>query len=148
MAKGGVLTGRIRLADQVKEEASVAIKRLQRVGVKKTVMLTGDVDHVASQVADEVGIDEFQANLLPEEKVRALEMVMERGSSSLTRGWVQRCTGPIRADVGIAMGELGSDAAIKRPTLSSWMIIQRIADTIEIAKRTRRIVAKHHFCLR
>jgi len=145
VAKGGVLTGRIRLADQVKEEASVAIKRLQRVGVKKTVMLTGDVDHVASQVADEVGIDEFQANLLPEEKVRALEMVMERsGKVAFAGDGINDAPALIRADVGIAMGGLGSDAAIE----AADVVIMddnpaRIADAIEIAKRTRRIVLQN-----
>jgi Cd2+/Zn2+-exporting ATPase len=145
VAKGGVLTGRIRLADQVKEEASVAIKRLQGVGVKKTVMLTGDVDHVASRVADEVGIDEFQANLLPEEKVRALEMIMERsGKVAFAGDGINDAPALIRADVGIAMGGLGSDAAIE----AADVVIMddnpaRIADAIEIAKRTRRIVLQN-----
>ena len=146
VAKGGVLTGRIRLADQIKEEASAAIQRLQRVGVKKTVMLTGDVDHVASQVAGEVGIDEFRANLLPEEKVHALEMIMQQGNGKVAFAGdgINDAPALIRADVGIAMGGLGSDAAIE----AADVVIMddnpaRIADAIEIAKGTRRIVLQN-----
>ena len=80
VAKDGVLAGRIRLADQVKPGAEDAVRRLREVGVRRLVMLTGDVSRVADQVANEVGIDEYRADLLPGQKVEALETIMEEHS--------------------------------------------------------------------
>lgn len=175
VGKGGVLAGRIRLADEVKPGASEAVERLYRAGVDRIVMLTGDVPGVAEKVADQVGIGEFQANLLPEEKVKAVETIMAeqmgraeqaehgegfpgRPAHRQTGIPGERTTGKVafvgdgindapaltRADVGIAMGALGSDAAIE----AADVVIMddnpaRIADAIEIARRTRRIVMEN-----
>lgn len=159
VAKDGVLAGRIRMADQVKPGASDGVRRLRHAGVDRIVMLTGDVSHVAQQVACEVGIDEYRADLLPEQKVEALEAIMnERAGPELGHELGRRKMGAVafvgdgindapalmRADVGIAMGGLGSDAAIE----AADVVIMddnpaRIADAIEIARRTHRVVVEN-----
>ena len=127
MAKDGVLAGRIRMADQVKPGASDSVRRLRQAGVSRIVMLTGDVSHVARQVASEVGIDEYRADLLPGQKVEALEAIMNKqasrgpghelgrrrmGAVAFVGDGINDAPALTRADVGIAMGGLGSDAAI------------------------------------
>ncbi len=172
VAKDGILAGRIRLADEIKPGASEAVQRLHEAGVNRIVMLTGDVGDVAERVAGEVGIGEYRANLLPDEKVRAVEMIMAEQVSMAQSGggWPdasahrracgasRRGAGKVafvgdgindapalaRADVGIAMGALGSDVAIE----AADVVIMddnpaRIADAIETARRTRRIVMEN-----
>ena len=155
VAKDGVLAGRIRMADQVKPGASDSVRRLRHAGVSRIVMLTGDVGHVARQVASEVGIDEYRADLLPEQKVEALEAIMNEqagrelggrktGAVAFVGDGINDAPALTRADVGIAMGGLGSDAAIE----AADVVIMddnpaRIADAIEIARRTHRVVVEN-----
>lgn len=86
VAKDGILAGRIRLADEIKPGASEAVQRLHEAGVNRIVMLTGDVGDIAERVAGEVGIGEYRANLLPDEKVRAVEMIMAEQVSMAQSG--------------------------------------------------------------
>jgi Cd2+/Zn2+-exporting ATPase len=163
VAKDGVLAGRIRMADQVKPGASDSVRRLRQAGVSRIVMLTGDVSHVARQVASEVGIDEYRADLLPGQKVEALEAIMNKqasrgpghepdhelgrrrmGAVAFVGDGINDAPALTRADVGIAMGGLGSDAAIE----AADVVIMddnpaRIADAIEIARRTHRVVVEN-----
>ncbi len=159
VAKDGVLAGRIRMADQVKPGASDSVRRLRQAGVDRIVMLTGDVSHVAQQVASEVGIDEYRADLLPGQKVEALETIMNEqagrgpdhelgrrrmGAVAFVGDGINDAPALTRADVGIAMGGLGSDAAIE----AADVVIMddnpaRIADGIEIAHRTHRVVVEN-----
>jgi Cd2+/Zn2+-exporting ATPase len=163
VAKDGVLAGRIRMADQVKPGASDSVRRLRQAGVSRIVMLTGDVSHVARQVASEVGIDEYRADLLPGQKVEALEAIMNKqasrgpghepdhelgrrrmGAVAFVGDGINDAPALTRADVGIAMGGLGSDAAIE----AADVVIMddnpaRIADGIEIAHRTHRVVVEN-----
>jgi len=159
VAKDGVLAGRIRMADQVKPGASDSVRRLRQAGVDRIVMLTGDVSHVAQQVASEVGIDEYRADLLPGQKVEALETIMNEqagrgpdhelgrrrmGAVAFVGDGINDAPALTRADVGIAMGGLGSDAAIE----AADVVIMddnpaRIADAIEIAHRTHRVVVEN-----
>jgi Cd2+/Zn2+-exporting ATPase len=163
VAKDGVLAGRIRMADQVKPGASDSVRRLRQAGVSRIVMLTGDVSHVARQVASEVGIDEYRADLLPGQKVEALEAIMNKqasrgpghepdhelgrrrmGAVAFVGDGINDAPALTRADVGIAMGGLGSDAAIE----AADVVIMddnpaRIADAIEIARRTHRVVIEN-----
>ena len=162
----GDYIGHIVIADVMKEDAAEAIAALHAAGVKRTVMLTGDREDVAAAVAREAGVDEFHAQLLPQDKVAAIETllasesVVQTGTGSVctqnrANGTRPRLHGKVafvgdgindapvlmRADVGIAMGALGSDAAIEaadvvlmddRPS--------KIAKAIRIARKTMRIV--------
>ena len=145
VAVDGAYAGCILIADQVKPGAKDAIAALHRVGVTRTVMLTGDRDAVAQQVAAELGIDEVHSGLLPADKVTRVEGIL----AGKGRGEMVAFVGdgindaPVlsRADVGIAMGALGSDAAIEAADVVLMDDDPRkIAAAIAIAKKCLRIV--------
>ena len=145
VAVDGAYAGCILIADQVKPGAKDAIAALHRVGVTRTVMLTGDRDAVAQQVAAELGIDEVHSGLLPADKVTRVEEIL----AGKSRGEMVAFVGdgindaPVlsRADVGIAMGALGSDAAIEAADVVLMDDDPRkIAAAIAIAKKCLRIV--------
>ena len=113
----GVYVGHIVVSDRIKEDAAEALSALRREGVEKTVMLTGDKEDVAAEVADEVGVDEYRAGLLPADKVTEIERLLAdkqdgKGLAFVGDG-INDAPVLARADVGIAMGALGSDAAIE-----------------------------------
>ena len=144
VAVDGAYAGCILIADQVKPGAKDAIAALHRVGVTRTVMLTGDRDAVAQQVAAELGIDEVHSGLLPADKVTRVEEIL----AGKSRGEMVAFVGdgindaPVlsRADVGIAMGALGSDAAIEAADVVLMDDDPRkIAAAIAIAKKCLRI---------
>ncbi|MGB4338696.1 MAG: heavy metal translocating P-type ATPase [Bacillota bacterium] len=160
VARDRVLAGRIRLADKVKPRAGQAVSRLKAAGVHTMVMLTGDTHGVAADVARDVGIDQFHAGLLPQEKVKVLENIINQQRAKPAAGapdgrrarrlvafagdGINDAPALVRADVGIAMGALGSDAAIE----AADVVVMdddpsRIADAIEVARRTRRIVVQN-----
>ena len=117
VAIDGKYEGHIVISDIVKEHAKEAIARLKKAGVKKTVMLTGDAQPVAEQVAQSLGIDEVYAELLPGDKVTKVEELLAAKSEKEKLAFVGDCINdaPVltRADIGIAMGAMGSDAAIE-----------------------------------
>jgi len=121
------------------------IKGLKQIGVKKTVMLTGDSKSIASNISEQLGLDEFHAELLPNQKVEKMETLdkekSEKGKLLFVGDGINDAPVLARADVGIAMGGLGSDAAIE----AADVVIMtdepsKIVSAIKIAKRTRRIV--------
>ena len=114
-AVDGVYAGYIVISDEVKDGAAEAVEALRRAGVKKTVMLTGDREAAAQAVTAAVGVDAFRAQLLPEDKVAAVEELLQDGRGKLAFVGDGVSDAPVlsRADVGIAMGALGSDAAIE-----------------------------------
>ena len=115
VAREGVFCGSILIADELKENAARAVEALRRQGVR-TVMLTGDSEAVAAGVADQLGIDEHHAGLLPDDKVRRVEELLadkSRGSLAFAGDGINDAPVLMRADIGIAMGALGSDAAIE-----------------------------------
>ncbi|OEF99327.1 cadmium-translocating P-type ATPase [Vulcanibacillus modesticaldus] len=137
--------GYIVIADEIKEDSIEAIRSLKDVGVRKTVMLTGDIKKVGEKVAKQLGLDEVYAELLPDQKVEKLEMLDNNKPPKKKLVFVGDGINdaPVlaRADIGIAMGGLGSDAAIE----AADVVIMtdepsKIATAIKIAKRTRRIV--------
>ena len=105
------------ISDIVKEHAKEAIARLKKAGVKKTVMLTGDAQPVAEQVAQSLGIDEVYAELLPGDKVTKVEELLaaksEKEKLAFVGDGINDAPVLTRADIGIAMGAMGSDAAIE-----------------------------------
>ena len=111
----GFYAGHIVISDLPKADAADALASLKRCGVKRTVMLTGDVKEVAAAVASQLGVDEFHAELLPADKVTQVETLLEKRSGTLAFVGDGINDAPVltRADIGIAMGGLGSDAAIE-----------------------------------
>ena len=145
VAVDGAYGGCILIADQVKPGARDAMTALRRVGVTRTVMLTGDRDAVARQVASELGIDEVRSELLPADKVSRVEEILASKGRGETVAFVGDGINdaPVlsRADVGIAMGALGSDAAIEAADVVLMDDDPRkIAAAIAIAKKCLRIV--------
>ncbi|MCL6603408.1 MAG: cadmium-translocating P-type ATPase [Paenibacillus sp.] len=137
--------GSIVISDEVKEDAARAITALKGMGITKTVMLTGDTASVAESVAKQLGVDEVYAELLPQHKVEQIERLeslkSQRENIIFVGDGINDTPVLARADVGIAMGGLGSDAAIE----AADIVIMtdepsKIAVAIGIAKRTRRIV--------
>lgn len=142
----GFYAGHIVIADQPKPDAKEAIVQLKAMGVKKTVMLTGDTKEVAHTVADELGLDEYHAELLPADKVARVEELLkqETGKLAFVGDGINDAPVLTRADIGIAMGGLGSDAAIEAADIV-LMDDQptKIAAAIRIARKTVRIVREN-----
>ena len=113
----GIYAGHIVIADTIKADAEQTIRDLHAAGVKRTVMLTGDREEVAAAVAKQLGLDEFHAQLLPGDKVDRVEALLasENGKGKLAFVGDGINDAPVltRADIGIAMGAMGSDAAIE-----------------------------------
>lgn len=147
VAIDGIYAGHIVISDKPKEQSKEAISQLKKLGVKKTVMLTGDGYDNAEATAKILGIDEFRAELLPEEKVGILEEFLQnqKGKKVLFAGdGINDAPVLARADVGIAMGALGSDAAIE----AADVVIMndnplQIASGIKIARKTMGIVKQN-----
>jgi len=115
VAVNGRYAGYIVISDAVKPRSAEAIGALRAAGVKKTVMLTGDGEAAAKAVASAVGVDEVHSRLLPEDKVAAVEALLQSGAGKLAFVGDGVNDAPVlsRADIGIAMGAMGSDAAIE-----------------------------------
>lgn len=117
VAIDGVYAGHIIISDQIKTDSAHAITTLKKVGIEKTVMLTGDHKEVANFVAEQLGIDEHYSELMPADKVEHVERLLNEKSANKTLAFVGDGINdaPVlaRADIGIAMGALGSDAAIE-----------------------------------
>lgn len=138
VAIDNVYAGHIVINDQVKEDSAEAIAQLKKLGVKKTVMLTGDREEVASHVVQQLGIDEYHAELLPTDKVTQISAISHQPSKLAFVGdGINDAPVLARADVGIAMGGLGSDAAIEAADVV-LMDDQpsKIATAVRIARRT------------
>ena len=143
VAVDGDYAGHILIRDELKEHAREAMAALKRAGVKRTVMLTGDAAAVAEQVAQEVGITEYRAELLPQDKVAAVEQLLKESGRGLAFVGDGINDAPVlsRADIGIAMGALGSDAAIE----AADVVLMdddplKIAKAIGISRKCLRIV--------
>lgn len=144
----GKYAGALVISDLVKEGAAEAIRSMKKVGVKKCVMLTGDRKEAANAVAKELGIDEVHAELLPGDKVSLVESLLEkqRGHDKLAFAGDGINDAPVlsRADIGIAMGSMGSDAAIEAADVVLMDDdIQKIAAVVRCARRTLRIVKQN-----
>lgn len=147
VAVDGVYAGCITISDEIKEDSKSALKRLKKLGVTKTVMLTGDDKNIASEVSEKIGVDEFYANLLPADKVSRLEeLCLQKNNAKLVFVGDGINDAPVlaRADIGVAMGGIGSDAAIEAADIVLMTDeVSKLAKAIEIAKKTRRIVTEN-----
>lgn len=145
VALDGSYAGHILIADELKPHAGEAIRALKRAGIKRTVMLTGDAQAVALDVAERLGIDEVHSQLLPADKVRCVEELLEQkkpGDKLVFVGdGINDAPVLSRADIGIAMGALGSDAAIEAADI---VLMDddplKIAKAIQISRKCIRIV--------
>ena len=148
IAVDGEYEGHIVISDTIKPDAEEAIRALRSMGVRKTVMLTGDSENVGKRVADELGLDEAHCGLLPADKVEHVETLLKdsagKGALVFVGDGINDAPVLSRADIGIAMGALGSDAAIEaadvvlmndRPS--------KIATAISISRKTHRIVRQN-----
>ena len=142
--------GYIVIADELRDDAKTAVEDLKALGVQKVFMLTGDDTTVAARVADQLQLDGFQAELLPEDKVTRLEELMAELPNRKQQKLVFVGDGvndaPVitRADIGVAMGGLGSDAAIEAADVVLMEDApSKLTRAIEIARRTRRIIRQN-----
>jgi Cd2+/Zn2+-exporting ATPase len=148
IAIGAQYAGYILIVDELKSDAAQAIRDLKAVGVEKTVMLTGDNLFTAMQVAATLGLDEVRADLLPEGKVAVLEEFLKAAdpdSKTIFVGdGINDAPVIARADVGMAMGGLGSDAAIETADVVIMTDApSKVAEAIQISRRTRQIVVQN-----
>lgn len=148
VARDRVFLGSIIISDEVKEDAITAVKQLKAEGVSKMVMLTGDAKAVAEKVGAALGLDEVHADLLPQQKVEKLEQLLNSKNENTMIAYVGDGINdaPVlsRADIGIAMGALGSDAAIE----AADVVLmddkpEKIAFAVSISRRTLRIVKQN-----
>ncbi len=148
----GSYIGHIVIADVIKPDAAEAIANLRAAGVKKTVMLTGDRADVAAAVAKQLGIDEYRAQLLPQDKVTEVEKLLEethatsngKGKLAFVGDGINDAPVLTRADIGIAMGAMGSDAAIEAADI---VLMDdkpsNIARAVHVARKTLNIVMQN-----
>jgi len=148
VAIDNIYAGNIVISDEVKEDAAAAIKELKSLGIGKTVMLTGDLKAVGDKIGKQLGLDEVYTELLPPDKVEKIESMEIKKSSKgkivFVGDGINDAPVLARADIGIAMGGLGSDAAIE----AADIVIMtdepsKVATVIKIAKKTRGIVAQN-----
>ena len=144
VAIDGEYAGHIVISDRIKADAAEGIAALKREGIGKTVMLTGDQESVAASVAETLKVDEFHAQLLPADKVSEVEKLLKEGTLAFVGDGINDAPVLTRADVGIAMGALGSDAAIE----AADVVLMddkpsKIALAVKIARRTLRIAKEN-----
>ena len=148
VAKAGTFAGAIVISDTIKEGAKEAIHDMKQVGVKKCVMLTGDRQAAAQAVAEELSLDEVHAELLPGDKVSQVETLLSSQENKEKLAFVGDGINdaPVlsRADIGIAMGSMGSDAAIEAADVVLMDDdVRKIASVVKIARKTLRIVKQN-----
>ena len=146
IAVDGVYAGQILIADRIKPGAAEAIAQLKNAGVRRMVMLTGDHHSVAEKVAGELGLDEYYSELLPSDKVTKVEELLAQNTNSREKlafvgDGINDAPVLSRADIGIAMGAMGSDAAIEAADVVLMDDDPRkIAKAIKISRKCLRIV--------
>jgi len=145
LAVDQVYAGYIVIADELKDDAIQAVRDLKAIGVETVTLLTGDSKDVARQIAQTIGVDSYQAELLPEDKVAAVETLLRSvnkgGSVAFVGDGINDAPVIARADVGMAMGGLGSDAAIETADVVLMTDApSKVADAIQIARKTHSIV--------
>ena len=148
VAVDGIYAGHIIISDQIKPDSAKAISELKKSGVRRTVMLTGDSEAVGAAVAEELGLDEYHTELLPADKVEQVERLLKekspKGQLVFVGDGMNDAPVLARADIGIAMGALGSDAAIEAADIV-LMDDQpsKIATAISISRKTLQIVRQN-----
>ncbi len=148
IAWNGAYAGCLLIADEPKQGSAMAISRLKKLGARRIVMLTGDAPEVAASVADKLGIEEFHAGLLPQDKVAWMESLDSTFDHThkicFVGDGINDSPALARADVGVAMGALGSDAAIEAADVVLMADdLERLPEAVSIARRTHTIVMQN-----
>jgi Cd2+/Zn2+-exporting ATPase len=147
-AVNGQLAGRIAISDEVKEDSKDALARLKKYGIEKTVMITGDTDKVGQAFAADLGIDAVYTQQLPHQKTEVLEKIQEsvrqknkKDKVAFVGDGLNDAPALMRADIGIAVGGVGNDAAVEAADIVLMTgAPSQLADSFEIAKKTKAIV--------
>jgi Cd2+/Zn2+-exporting ATPase len=139
------LIGVIAVADKLRENAKNAISSLRRSGIDNIVMLTGDNNETASEIAAHIGIDKFEANLLPDDKLARIESISDNsGRTAMVGDGVNDAPAISRADVGIAMGAIGSDIAIETADIALMGDdLEALPYTVKLSRKTLRIIKQN-----
>jgi Cd2+/Zn2+-exporting ATPase len=136
--------GVVAIADTIRPEAAAAVRELKRIGVTRTVMLTGDNRRVAEAIAAEVGIDEVQAELLPEEKLKTIHELMQSGPVAMVGDGVNDAPALATATIGIAMGAAGTDVALETADVVLMADdLSKLPYAISLSRRTRRTIIQN-----
>ena len=148
VAIDGKFAGSLVISDEIKEGAKEAIADMKHVGVRKTVMLSGDQKEIVEKVAGELGIDEYHAQLLPADKVDRVEKLLEQKNEkdkvAFVGDGINDAPVLTRADIGIAMGSMGSDAAIEAADVVLMDDdVTKIASVVKISGKTLSIVKQN-----
>ncbi|MBM7558043.1 heavy metal translocating P-type ATPase [Halanaerobacter jeridensis] len=144
IAVDGNYAGYIAIDDKIKSDSKSALQNLKDLGIERVVMLTGDNEQVAQRVAEELGVDNYYAGLLPDEKVDKMEEILEEnqdGKSAFVGDGINDAPVLARSDIGVAMGGLGSDAAIE----AADIVLMKdkpsnLTEAVKVAHFTRKIV--------
>lgn len=138
------ILGFVSVSDQLRSDAKEAIERLREVGIQKVVMLTGDAKEVAQETANKVGIDEFHAELLPEDKLRIIEELNKSGKVAMVGDGVNDAPALAASTVGIAMGAAGTDVAMETADVVLMSNqLDHIVQAVALARKSRRIVLQN-----
>ena len=145
VAINGEYKGNIVISDEIKENVKEALSELKDVGIKNTIMLTGDNKNVADKVAKDIGIDEVYSELLPGDKVSKIEDILSKKNSKgkvlFVGDGINDAPVLARADIGVAMGGIGSDAAIEAADVVLMKDkIEEISEAIRVSRRTNKIL--------
>ena len=145
VAINGEYKGNIVISDEIKENVKEELKELKKVGIKKTIMLTGDIKNVANKVAEAIGIDEVYSELLPADKVSKVENILnsksKKGKVLFVGDGINDAPSLARADIGVAMGGIGSDAAIEAADVVLMKDnIKELSEAIKISRKTNKIL--------
>jgi Cd2+/Zn2+-exporting ATPase len=137
--------GLIAVADTLREDAREAVAALKRIGIRRTVMLTGDNERTAAAIAAQAGLDDFRANLLPEDKVDAIERLLaEYGQVAMVGDGINDAPALARATVGIAMGGAGTDQALETADVALMAdALNKLPFALRLSRRTLRIVRQN-----
>jgi Cd2+/Zn2+-exporting ATPase len=140
VSRDGRPIGVIGLADRARPEAKETIARLRTAGIKEISMLTGDREAVANTIAAELGIDRVFADLMPEDKLRAIETLCEEGTTAMVGDGVNDAPALARADIGIAIGGAGADVAMETAdVVLMGHTVGKLPDAVDLSRRARRI---------
>lgn len=144
IAEGQELAGIIGVADSLRKKIPQAIEKMRRVGIKKIVMLTGDTSHIAEVVAKQAGVDEVKAELLPEDKVLYVEKHRATHKVAMVGDGINDAPALASADLGIAMGTVGTDIAIETAGIVlTTDEIGKVPDAIRLSKKTLNIIKQN-----